>query len=99
MEKTTTKKPIGFILLIALGLLPILCWPFFMFGSIFMFDNPNKQARAWTIFYCIISYPILLGINAWIAHKQYDKRKNVARIMAIAPLVLFLIFLAFTFGN
>jgi len=98
MENTPkTKKPISFKLLIALGLLPVLCWPLFMFGSIFMFDNPYKQTEAWTIFYCIIAYPILLGINAWIAYKQFDKRKNLAQLMAIIPLFLFLIFLVFAF--
>lgn len=98
MENSTkTKKPTSFILLIALGLVPILFWPFFMFGSIFMFDNPNKQTEAWTIFYCIIAYPILLGINAWIAYKQFDKRKNIAQIMAIIPLIIFLVILALIF--
>lgn len=90
MQKRLTifskELPIWFKLLNLCILLPILLWPFVLYLSIFIFDNPHNLALAYLIFFALIAYPLYLLIIAELNSRLYFKNK---RLSLILPILIF----------
>ena len=69
------ELPLWFKLLNLSILLPIIIWPFILFGSIFIFDNPENFALALLLFLGIIAYPVYLLVIAELNARLYLKFK------------------------
>jgi len=85
-----TPKHIAFKILRALSLSPILGWPLALFISVFFFDDPNGIAAELIIALIFIyTYPLILIANMKLSHSLYDKKKTLAYVVLLWPIVLF----------
>ncbi len=72
-------------------LLPILLWPFVLYLSIFIFDNPHNLALAYLIFFALIAYPLYLLIIAELNSRLYFKSKKLSLILPILIFTLIIV--------
>lgn len=78
------ELPLGFKILNLSILLPVLIWPFILFSSIFIFDNPENFALAFLLFLGILAYPLYLLIIAELNARFYFKSKYLSLILPIS---------------
>ncbi|PWJ29985.1 hypothetical protein BC781_1302 [Sediminitomix flava] len=75
--------PIWFFVFNYLTLISILAWPFILFGSIFIFDNPPNLFVGILFFLLINSYPLiqlgLIVLSFWL----YEDYKMIAILIPI----------------
>ncbi len=88
----SNELPSWFKVLNSIILLPILLWPFVLYISIFIFDNPQSLALAYSIFFAINAYPIYIIIIAELNSRLYLKN----RILSLILPTLFLISIIFS---
>jgi hypothetical protein len=88
----SSQLPSWFKVLNSIILLPILLWPFVLYISIFIFDNPQSLALAYSIFFAINAYPIYIIIIAELNSRLYLKN----RILSLILPTLFLISIIFS---
>lgn len=85
------ELPRWFKLLNLVILLPILLWPFVLYISIFIFDNPHNLALAYFIFFALIAYPLYLLIIAELNSRLFFKSRNLSLILPFS-IFTFIIF-------
>lgn len=87
--RSTTKKPIWFILLNLLFLVPILAWPLVFYASLFTFDNPNANGNLqMLIFVAVNAYPLYLIALMLLNFRVYRNNKRLTTILPIVFIVL-----------
>jgi hypothetical protein len=84
--------PIWLVIFNYLTLIPIIVWPFVLYISIFMFDNPENLSLTFLFFILINSYPIVLIGSMILSFKLFKTTKKVAILL---PSFLILIFICF----
>jgi len=65
----------------------IFAWPFVVFGSIFMFDNPKNINETYLEVFLVDSYPVLLILITFLSFKLFRLSRVVAAILPTAVLI------------
>jgi fructose-specific phosphotransferase system IIC component len=77
-------------------MLPILAWPFVLFLSIFMFDNPFQDHRKTFLqFLAVIAYPVYLVLLALLNSRLFTRNKILGTISTAAVLLAILLGVAY----
>ena len=92
MKDTKQKNPLWFKVLNLTFLLPCIAYPLVLFGSIFLFDNPNNLLLTFLLFIAVNSYPLFfIGIFILNA-KLFGKSKMLAIFFSITFCLTCIIF-------
>ena len=87
----SSELPSWFKVLNSIILLPILLWPFVLYISIFIFDNPQSLALAYLMFFSLIAYPLYLLIIAELNSRLYFKSRKLSLILPILIFTLIIV--------
>jgi len=71
-------------------LLIILIWPLIFYVSIFIFDNPENELLAWSIFLLINSYPFMIIGLIILSFKLFEKYTLISIFIPISILMGFI---------
>lgn len=74
--------------------LPLVAYPLMLFGTIFLFDNPNF--KPWILIACFTGYPIIIIALIYFS-RRYDS--ILLAILALIPLLMMIYFFKDSFGN
>jgi hypothetical protein len=77
----SNELPKWFKVLNSLMLLTILLWPFVLYISIFIFDNPHNLTLAYSSFFAINAYPLYIIIIAELNSRLHLKNKRLSLIL------------------
>ncbi|MFN9494449.1 MAG: hypothetical protein ACK57D_15475 [Sphingobacteriales bacterium] len=64
-------------------LLLTLPWPFLLFASLFLFDDPSNESKAYPIFILILIYPWVIFICTILGFKNFGEKRNLAYAFTI----------------
>jgi hypothetical protein len=91
--------PLGFRICNYILLVTILPWPILLFGSIFLFDAPSNEAKAYPIFFMIFIYPFFILASTIVGFKNYRNIRVLSYVctMASAIFISMLAYKLYTF--
>jgi hypothetical protein len=85
--------PKWFSRLNAISLLPIVLWPLFFMGSIFLFDHPENIFYTFCVFILINCYPLLFLALSVVSYRLFMKRKLIGVAIPILTTIGWIVLL------
>lgn len=91
--------PLWFKILNFVSLIPILVWPFIVFGSIFLLDNPKNLFFTLITIILVDAYPLYLILIAIFSFKSYNKNRLISILLPLILIGSYISSIAFLYIN
>ena len=75
--------PLGYRIINWLLLLSTLPWPLLIFMSVFLFDAPGNENKAYVILFLVLMYPWVVLISTITGFNLYNKNRTVSYFLTI----------------